>query len=159
MGRQIVGAAQFLLDTRIVFRRHRSGQIFRLGRKVLATSQAGLDRLSVGGLVLQQTAEEEHALDTGSVARGRMMFAPPAEPAEQMGVATAGGAAEKWRGDSPRNPRATWRSSGTVAGRRVRARVGTWLCQEPRKGVLVLEMEVGPLRSAYSGGSQTAPCC
>jgi transposase len=27
------------------------------------------------------------------------------------------------------------------------------------KGGAVLEMEVGPLRSAYSGGSQTAGCC
>ena len=33
------------------------------------------------------------------------------------------------------------------------------LCQEPRKGCAVLEMGVGPLRSAYRGGSQTAGCC
>jgi hypothetical protein len=33
------------------------------------------------------------------------------------------------------------------------------LCQEPRKGGTVLEMGVGPLRSAYRGGSQTAGCC
>jgi hypothetical protein len=32
MGGQIVGAAQFLLEKRIVFRRQRSGQIFRLGK-------------------------------------------------------------------------------------------------------------------------------
>lgn len=33
------------------------------------------------------------------------------------------------------------------------------LCQEPRKGGAVLEMGVGPLRSAYRGESQTAGCC
>jgi len=36
-----------------------------------------------------------------------------------------------------------------------------WDVVVPRtsKGGAVLEMEVGPLRSAYSGGSQTAGCC
>ena len=33
------------------------------------------------------------------------------------------------------------------------------LCQEPRKGVLYLRWGVGPLRSAYRGGPQTAGCC
>ena len=76
MGRQVVSAAQFLLEKLIVLRRQRSGQIFWLRGKVLATNQAGLDGMSVGGQVLQQTAEVEQAMDTGFVAQRYASYEP-----------------------------------------------------------------------------------
>lgn len=57
VGKQIVSAAELLLEKLIVLRGQGSGQVLGLRRKIFVTNQVRLDGTSVSGQVLQQTAE------------------------------------------------------------------------------------------------------
>jgi hypothetical protein len=83
-----VGAAQFFLKSSIIFRRQRSGKIFRTRRKVLAEDKAGLERMTLKGQVIEQPAKAEQALLSRMVAHRGAQLAKPAEPAQHMGIAT-----------------------------------------------------------------------
>jgi hypothetical protein len=76
------------LKSSIIFRRQRSGEIFRTCRKVLAEDQAGLERMTLKGQVIEQPAKTEQALLTRMVAHRRPQLAKPTEPAQHMGIAT-----------------------------------------------------------------------
>jgi len=53
VGRQVVGAAQFLLERLIVVWRKRSGQKLRPGGEVLAADQVRLDGMAIGTQVVK----------------------------------------------------------------------------------------------------------
>lgn len=88
IGIKVVCPAQFLLKSSIIFRRQRSGEIFRTCRKVLTEDQAGLERMTLKGPVIEPPAKTEQALLTRMVAHRRPQLAKPTEPAQHMGMAT-----------------------------------------------------------------------
>jgi hypothetical protein len=87
IGIQGVCAAQFLLESPIVFRRHGSGKILRACRKVLGEDKAWLDWMALEGQVIEQPAKTEKALMAGMVTHRRSQLAKPAEPAQHVGIA------------------------------------------------------------------------
>jgi hypothetical protein len=88
IGIKAVCPAQFLLKSSIIFRRQRSGEIFRTRRKVLAEDKTGLERMTLEGQVIEQPAKTEQALLTRMVADRRAQLAKPSEPAQHMRIAT-----------------------------------------------------------------------
>jgi hypothetical protein len=88
IGIKAVGPAQFLLKSPIIFRRQRSGKIFRTRRKVLAEDKAGLERMTLEGQVIEQPAKTKQALLTRMVAHRGAQLAKPAEPTQHVGIAT-----------------------------------------------------------------------
>jgi hypothetical protein len=85
--KQVVGTAQLLLQSLIVFDRKRSWKILVPRREILAANQFGLDVVAVGSQIVQQTTEEDQVLSTGFVAQGWILFAQVTEPAQQMRIA------------------------------------------------------------------------
>ena len=53
IGKQVVGAAEVLLQPLIIIRVQRTGEIARKRREVLAANQIGLDEMTVGGQIVQ----------------------------------------------------------------------------------------------------------
>lgn len=88
IGVQIIGAEEFLLEKLIVVWRKRPGQIVGQWGEVVAANQVRLDRVSLGGEVVQEAAKAEQVIDAGLIAQRMILFAHRAEPAEQMGIAT-----------------------------------------------------------------------
>jgi len=94
---QVVGSAQFLLQALILLRLERSGQITRLRREVFATNEIGPKGMAVGGQIVQQPPETDGVVGAGFVTQRRLLFAQPAEPAEEIGItAELGGLANLW---------------------------------------------------------------
>ena len=87
IGRQVVGAAQFLLQQLIVLGRKRSWQVPGLRRKVVATDEVGRKAMAIGGQIVQQPAETDQKVGAGFITQGRLSLAQRAEPAKQMGIA------------------------------------------------------------------------
>ena len=85
IGIQAVGTTQFFLQSLIVFRRQRPGEILGTNRKVFADDQARLEAMALGGQVIEQTAKTEQELLTRMVAYRRTQVAKPAEPASMWG--------------------------------------------------------------------------
>jgi hypothetical protein len=63
-----IGSAQFLLQELILLGGERSGQIARLGREVFSTNEIGLNRVAVGGQIIQQPAETNEVIEASWVA-------------------------------------------------------------------------------------------
>jgi hypothetical protein len=85
--KQIVGSTQFLLQALIVLEGERPWQITGSGREIFTTNKVRPKGMEVGGQILQQSSETKEMLQPDFVAQGRLSFAQPAEPAEQMGIA------------------------------------------------------------------------
>jgi hypothetical protein len=84
---QIVGSAQFLLQALIVLEGERPWQVTGSGREILTTNKVRPKGMEVGRQILQQSPETKEMLEADFIAQGRLSFAQPAEPAEQMGIA------------------------------------------------------------------------
>jgi hypothetical protein len=87
IGVEIIGPAQLLLHELILLQGKRSGKIAGLWREVFSTNEIGLNGVPVGSQIVQQTAEDSQAIDTGFVAQRWLPFIQPAEPAEHMRIA------------------------------------------------------------------------
>lgn len=87
IGWQVIGPAQLLPQQLIVLWRERSGQILGPWREVLAADEVRLDGVAIGGQIVEPAAEAQQVVSAGFIAQGRILFAHPAEPAEQMGIA------------------------------------------------------------------------
>ena len=87
IGSQIVGSSQFLLQELILLQREGTGQIVRLGREILTTNEVGGKGVAVGGQILQQSPEKNEVFNATYVAQGRLFFAQPTEPTEEMRIA------------------------------------------------------------------------
>lgn len=95
--KQVVGTAQFLLQSLIIFNGKRFWQIVVPRREILAANQVGLDVVAVGRQIVQQTTDEDQILSTGFVAQGWILLAQVTEPAQQMRItAELFEAAEPW---------------------------------------------------------------
>ena len=57
------------------------------GREILTTNKVRPKGMEVGRQIVQQSPETKEMLEADFVAQGRLSFAQPAEPAEQMGIA------------------------------------------------------------------------
>jgi hypothetical protein len=55
----------------VIFRRQRSGEIFRESWKVFGNNEAGLEIVALSGQIIQQSAEAEQTLSARRVANGR----------------------------------------------------------------------------------------
>lgn len=84
---ETTGSEQFLLQPLILLRGKRSGEIAGSGRQVFRTNEAGLQRIALGSLIVQQPAERYEVIESGWMAQRRLFFTQPAEPAEQMRIA------------------------------------------------------------------------
>ena len=87
LGRQVVGAAQLLLEQVIVLQGERCGQITRQGRQVSDEDESGLDRIAISSQVMEQATKSDQVTAVSRVAQGRLAFTQPAEPAEQVRIA------------------------------------------------------------------------
>jgi len=87
VGFEVVGMAESLFQALIIFWRKRLGQIARAGRKILAANQVGLERMTVVGQVLEQTAKRDQTIQAGVIAQGTILVAQRAEPTQQMRIA------------------------------------------------------------------------
>jgi hypothetical protein len=76
------------LQASIVFRRQRPGKVFGTNREVFAEDETRLDGMTLGGQVVEQTAQAEETLLASVVANRRAQFTKPAKPTEHMGIAT-----------------------------------------------------------------------
>jgi hypothetical protein len=88
VGIQAVCVAHFFLEQLIVFRRQRPGEILRTNRKIFANDETGLEKMALGGQVVEQAAKTEQTLLAGMIPDGRTQLAKPAEPAQHMGITT-----------------------------------------------------------------------
>jgi hypothetical protein len=75
IGIQVVCAAQFLLESLIVFRRQRPGEILGANRKILADNETGLEGMALEGQIVKQAPKTEQMLFAGVVAQGRILIA------------------------------------------------------------------------------------
>src|SRR6516162_7611589 len=83
---EIIGSEQLLLQELIVQRGKRSWKIVGRWREIFSTDEIGLDAIAAGGEIVQQTAEDNEAIDAGFDAQGWLPFTQPVEPAEQMRI-------------------------------------------------------------------------
>jgi hypothetical protein len=88
IGIQIVCAAQFLLQSPIVFRRQGSGKILWTRRKVFADDETRLEGMALSGQIVEQSTKAEQTLLASMVANRRAQFAKPAKPTQHVGIAT-----------------------------------------------------------------------
>jgi hypothetical protein len=79
IGIQVVRAAQFLLESMIIFRK-RPGEIAWESRKILAQNETGLEGMSLGSQVSEQAAKTKHMMLASMVAHRRILLREPAEP-------------------------------------------------------------------------------
>ena len=69
MGEQIMVAAEFLLETLIVFQGKRPGKVLWPRREVLGENQAGLQGMAYRGQVIEQAPEVEQVFLAGGIAQ------------------------------------------------------------------------------------------
>jgi len=74
IGIQVVGAAQFLLKSLIIFRRQRPGEILGANRKIFTDNETGLEGMTLEGQIIQQAPKTEQMLFAGGVAQGRILI-------------------------------------------------------------------------------------
>jgi hypothetical protein len=79
MGRQVVGAAEFVAEPLIVLGRKRPWQILGARREVLGADEVGRDGVAIGGQILQQTAQAQQIVGAGF--QRRILFTHRAKPA------------------------------------------------------------------------------
>jgi len=84
---QVVDTAEFLLEPLVLFWGEWLGKVLGLRREIIGENEAGPERETIVGEVIEQTAETEHILLASLIGQGTMLFAQTAEPAEQMGIA------------------------------------------------------------------------
>jgi hypothetical protein len=72
---QVVGAAQFLLQSSIIFGRQRPGEILGTNRKIFADDETRLDGMALQGQILQQAPKTEQMLFPGGVTQGWILIA------------------------------------------------------------------------------------
>jgi hypothetical protein len=89
VGVQVVSSPEFLLQQLIVLWGERSGKIMLPGRKIPGEDQSRWQAMAVVGHFVKQAAElDQISPASGTGQRGIILFAKPAEPTEQMGIAT-----------------------------------------------------------------------
>src|SRR6516225_5984485 len=84
---QVVGAAQFLLKSLIIFRRQRPREILGTNRKIFTDNETGRKGMTLEGQIIKQAPKTEQMLLAGGVAQGRILITQPTEPAQHMGTA------------------------------------------------------------------------
>jgi hypothetical protein len=88
IGIKVVCPVQFLLESLIIFRRQRPGEILRANRKISLDNETGVEGMPLEGQISQQAPKTEQMLFAGGVAQGRILIAEPTEPAQHMGIAS-----------------------------------------------------------------------
>jgi hypothetical protein len=88
IGIEVVCAAQFYLQPLIVFWREGPREIFGTNREVFANNETGLERMALGGQVVEQTAKTQEALLARMIADRRTQLAKPPKPAQHVRIAT-----------------------------------------------------------------------
>jgi hypothetical protein len=78
-----VGANELRLERSIPFGGQRSGA----QREILGENESGLQRMALGGKIVEEAPEGEQIDTARAIRQGRILFAERANPAEQMGVA------------------------------------------------------------------------
>src|SRR6516165_4954072 len=85
---QVVGAAQFLLQSLIIFRRERPREILGTNRKIFTDNETGRKGMTLEGQIIKQAPKTEQMLLAGGVAQGWILITQPTEPAQHMGITT-----------------------------------------------------------------------
>jgi len=85
--RQVIQAAEFLLQPLILFWGKRSGKILRLRWEILWEDQPGLKGMAVVGEVQEQAPEAKQIYLTSMIGQRRSLLAKATEPPEQVGIA------------------------------------------------------------------------
>jgi len=88
IGIKVVCPVQFLLESLIIFRRQRPGEILRANRKISLDNETGVEGMPLEGQSSQQAPKTEQIRFAGGVAQGRILIAEPTEPAQHMGIAS-----------------------------------------------------------------------
>jgi hypothetical protein len=88
IGIKVVCPVQFLLESLIIFRRQRPGEILGANRKISLDNETGVEGMPLEGQINQQAPKTEQMLFAGGVSQGRILIAEPTEPTQHMGIAT-----------------------------------------------------------------------
>src|SRR5260370_10256691 len=65
IGIQAIGAAQFLLQPFIIFRRQRPGEILWTNGKIFANNETGVEGMALDGQIIKQPAKAQQILLAG----------------------------------------------------------------------------------------------